>query len=103
MSLSPAASTTVQRVINRAARAGLNPTITDASRGVVAVHLDAPGADAGFGVIRYGARSGRILTATIYNGNNDPRISAGRYAARQHGYRGAMRALAAYETHRSTR
>ncbi len=58
------------QVVALAARLGLDPQVRDAYRGAVEVHINGHGADSPFGMITVGARSGRILRASIRYGNN---------------------------------
>jgi hypothetical protein len=65
----------VQRIMDAAERAGLNPTFDERPyRGSVELHLDAKqGPDSPFGVVRIGVRTGRVLYAALVQGNEGVR------------------------------
>jgi len=95
----PAPSTSAQRLINLAAKLGLQPVLQDVYRGKYRIALNGTGEFAGFGVIEVGAKSGRVLWGTIYRGNYDPRLGGtSRQPGRDRatGYRGALGELKAY-------
>lgn len=61
-----------QQIVKLAARTGLNPHVSfPPYRGVYEILLDAKrGPESPFGVIHVGARSGRVLSASLYARNS---------------------------------
>lgn len=87
-------TTATAQLLQIAADMGLNPQADDAPyRGTVRVVLSASGQDAGFGVLFVGAKSGKIISANIRHGADDPRPS---HLTRRTGYRAARNALIEY-------
>ncbi|MXM66101.1 hypothetical protein GR925_22280 [Streptomyces sp. HUCO-GS316] len=60
-----------EQIVKHAARAGLNPHVSfPPYLGVYEILLDAKqGPDSPFGLIRVGARSGKVLSASLYPRN----------------------------------
>ena len=72
----PAPSTLVQRLINDAAQLDLNPTIGDIYRGSVRVMLNGTGEWSGFGALIVGARSGKLIRASLTFGTDGGTLRA---------------------------
>jgi len=79
-----------QSLITLASVLGLRPQVSPAARGVVVVVLNGQGAEAGFGAIYVGARSGKVLRMHLRLGNEDRRPS--RYVTHE-GYLRAFHTL----------
>jgi len=80
-------------LIQRAERAGLRPEVRPAYRGSVDVVLSGVGPDSGFGRIRIGARSGRVIALVLRWDNDDQRTTA---AVTHTGFVAAATALDTY-------
>jgi hypothetical protein len=97
----PAPSRSVQRLINMAARLGLNPVLHDVHAGSYWIGLSSTGEFGGFGTIAVGAKSGKVLWGTVYRGNHDQRLGRPWRNGRDRvmGYRGALAELKAYASY----
>jgi hypothetical protein len=65
----PTATTVTEQIMKLAEQAGLRPIWRGRYGGIREILLNAPGEAGVFGVIEVGARSGKVLRATLHYGN----------------------------------